>query len=74
MMVDRGHFKQALTVGNLKVSNLQDHGQGLHDIHKAYQDQDQRYIQRKGKAADHTAQKQAAGIAHKHFCRMKIPY
>ena len=72
MVVDGSHLKQPLAVGQLEVAHLQNHGHGFHDVHEAHHDQNQRHIQRKGQSADHTAQKQGAGIAHEDLGRMPV--
>ena len=72
MMVDGRHLEKTLAVGQLEIAHLQDHGKGLHDIHEAHQNQNQRHLQSKCQAAHNTAQEQRTGIAHEHLGRMPV--
>ena len=54
MMVEGGHFKDALAVGELEIRDLNDVGERLDDKEEAQRDQDQGHVEGEGKRRDRT--------------------
>ena len=79
VVMDGGHLEDAAALvvgaealGELEVPNLEDDGQGLHDVDQTHQHQDQRHIQGKGHTADRAAQEEGAGVAHEDLRRVEV--
>ena len=72
-MVDRGHLKDALAVGELKVADLQHNGEHLQQVGQRDQQQDELHIHRQRDRAHDTAEEERAGVAHEHLCGVEVP-
>ena len=74
MVVYRAHFKYSFAMSQLEISHLYNNAQCLTGVNNTHWQNNLRTVDSPGHCNHGTAKEHASGVAHKHLCRIKIPY
>ena len=72
VMVDRRHFEEPLSVGQLEVRHLKDDGYRLEYVNESGDYDDERIAEYERASADDRSEIKASRVSHKHSRRVEI--
>ena len=72
MVVDRSHFEEPLSVGDLEIPDLKHNGERLNYVYDAAYDNYERISRHKCTSDRKSAEIKRTGIAHEHSCGIEV--